>query len=81
MNIIETIPVATGHILVVQGEHGPLECLSLGDYGRDHNVKADFLGLDKDLGDVGHAKMLPLEQKWVITIPTQYGCSMGDLTF
>jgi 23S rRNA (adenine2503-C2)-methyltransferase len=77
MQITNHIKVPTGDILVVTGEHGPLECLSLGDYGRNHNVKADFLGLTKDIGEVVHTKLLPLEEKWVITISTQYGCSMG----
>jgi len=76
---MEALRVATGHILVMEGKYGKLECLSLGDYGRQHNVKADFLGKDyqRDLAQVEHAVMLPLEDKWVITISTQYGCSMG----
>jgi 23S rRNA (adenine2503-C2)-methyltransferase len=77
MKTIRTVEVATGHILVVKGQHGALECLSLGDYGRQHNVKADFLGLTSDIGEVEHAPILPLSDKWVITISSQYGCSMG----
>lgn len=77
MEIIRRVQVPTGDILVVQGSAGKLECLSLGDYGQSHNVKADFLGLDRDLGHVGHTTLLPLETKWVITVSTQYGCSMG----
>jgi 23S rRNA (adenine2503-C2)-methyltransferase len=68
--------VPTGHILVVEGERGQLECLSLGDYGQENNIKAAFLGLNRDIGEVKHQQMLPLEKKWVITISTQYGCSM-----
>lgn len=68
MKVIRQLEVPTGTILVVQSSRGLLECLSLGDYGRAHNVKADFLG---------HTKLLPLEEKWVITISSQYGCSMG----
>jgi 23S rRNA (adenine2503-C2)-methyltransferase len=77
MKILERFPVPTGDILVVQGDRGKLEMLSLGDYGKDVNIKADFMGLDRDPGKVVHGKMLPLEEKWVITISTQYGCSMG----
>lgn len=71
------LSVPTGHILILSGERGKLECLSLGDYGKDVNIKASFLGLDRDLGAVKHQSMLPLEEKWVITVSTQYGCSMG----
>jgi hypothetical protein len=46
MKIIRNIEVPTGNILVVDGEKGQLECLSLGDYGKDTNIVADFLGLD-----------------------------------
>jgi len=75
--IKEVIEVPTGHILIIQGEHGLLECLSLSDYGKEKNVKASFLGLENDINGVIHGEMLPLEDKWVITISSQYGCSMG----
>ena len=77
MKILKNRKVPTGNILVVQGEHGPLECLSVGDYGKEKNLKADFLGLDKEIEGVPHGELLPLEDKWVITISSQYGCSMG----
>jgi len=51
--------------------------LSIGDYGKEANLKCDALGLTRDIENVEHTKMLPLEEKWVITISTQYGCSMG----
>lgn len=77
---METYDVPTGHICIIEGEHGPLEFLSLGDYGKDVNLKADFLGLKKEISGVDHQQMMPLEKKWVITISSQYGCSM-DCTF
>jgi len=77
MKIIRQITVPTGDILVVSGAKGQLEMLSIGDYGKDVNIKADFLGLSRDLDQVRHTALLPLEEKWVITISTQYGCSMG----
>lgn len=76
MKTNRVLEVPTGHILIVEGERGQLECLSIGDYGQAANIKADFLGLKECLGTVKHQKMLPLEEKWVITISTQYGCSM-----
>ena len=62
---------------MVEGEKGKLELLSLGDYGKDINVKCDALNLAREISQVKHTRLLPLEEKWVITISTQYGCSMG----
>lgn len=74
MNILKRISVPTGDILIVKGSKGELEMLSIGDYGKDVNLKADFMGLNREPDPVKHTKMLPLEEKWVITISTQYGC-------
>ncbi len=75
MEIVKNIKVPTGNILIVNGQKGKLECLSIGDYGQDANVKAQFLGLNKDIEGVPNGKCMPLEDKWVVTISTQYGCS------
>jgi len=77
MKILQNMQVPTGNILIVEGENGKLECLSLGDYGKEKNLKADFLGLSKEINGVPHGELLSLQDKWVITISTQYGCSMG----
>jgi 23S rRNA (adenine2503-C2)-methyltransferase len=77
MEITKNIQVPTGNILIVNGELGPLEMLSLGDYGKNVNVKCDAMGLSRELNQVQHTKLLPLEEKWVITISTQYGCKIG----
>ena len=77
MKILRNIEVPTGNILIVSGDKGKLEMLSLGDYGKQVNVKADFLGLTREPERVVHTDMLSLEEKWVITISPQYGCSMG----
>ncbi len=77
MKILQSIKVPTGDILIVHGDKGPLEMLSLGDYGKEVNIKCDALGLSREPSPVKHTKMLPLEQKWVITISTQYGCHMN----
>lgn len=77
MNTIKNIEVPTGNIMIVKGEKGKLECLSIGDYGRDANVKAQFLGLNKDIEGVPNGKCMPLKEKWVVTISTQYGCNSG----
>lgn len=76
MKILETFQVPTGNIFIVEGEKGKLEMLSIGDYGKEVNIKCDALGLTRDITSVKHSKLLPLEEKWVITVSTQYGCSM-----
>jgi 23S rRNA (adenine2503-C2)-methyltransferase len=77
MKILRNLQVPTGNILVVQGERGKLEMLSLGDYGKDVNLKSDALGLTREIEKVQHSALLPLTEKWVLTLSTQYGCSMG----
>lgn len=72
------ISVPTGHIGIMKGSEGKmLEFVSLGDYGAENNLKADFLGHTKPINGVTADKIKPLSEKWVITISTQYGCSMG----
>lgn len=75
--ITRNIQVPTGNICIMQGEKGLLEFLSIGDYGKDSNIKADFLGITRELNGVPNGKIMPLSEKWVITLSTQYGCSMG----
>jgi 23S rRNA (adenine2503-C2)-methyltransferase len=77
MRTLKNIKVPTGNILIVEGDNGQLEMLSLGDYGKDVNIKCDAMGLNREPEQVRHTSLLPLEKKWVITISTQYGCSMG----
>lgn len=69
MEILRNIPVPTGNILITKASNGKLECLSLGDYGKDINLNPDC--------PVKHTDLLPLEEKWVVTVSTQYGCSVG----
>ena len=75
--ITKNIKVPTGNICVMQGEKGLIEFLSIGDYGKNLNIKADFLGITRELNGVPNGEIMPLSEKWVITISTQYGCSMG----
>jgi len=77
MKTIKQVKVPTGDILIVQGALGKLEMLSIGDYGKDVNLKCDAMGLTRPIEQVKHTELLPLSEKWVITISTQYGCSMG----
>jgi len=75
--IKENIKVPTGNICIMQGNKGKIEFVSLQDYGKAKNIKANFLGYVKEINQVPHGELLPLEEKWVITISTQYGCSMN----
>ncbi len=77
MKIVRRLNVPTGDILVVEGSNGLLEMISVGDYGKETNLKCDAMGLNRIPKQVSHTEMLPLETKWVITISTQYGCSMN----
>ncbi len=77
MKVLRNIKVPTGNIMIVEGDKGNLECLSIGDYGKETNLKAEFLGLNRAIEKVEHQEMMPLEEKWVVTISTQYGCSMN----
>lgn len=77
MKIKTNIKTPTGNILIVKGELGDLEMLSLGDYGKEINIKSDVLNLSRIPDKVKHTNILPLEEKWVITVSTQYGCDMG----
>lgn len=70
MRIIKT---HTGKIYVDQERK--LEFLTVGDYGKENNIKADFLGLRKEIYGVKH-RNVDLTKKWVATISTQKGCPM-----
>jgi 23S rRNA (adenine2503-C2)-methyltransferase len=76
MTIVQKYPLPTGYLFVGNYEKGQLETLSIGDYGKHHNVKADFLGYTRELNGVENTHCMPLSEKWVITLSTQYGCRM-----
>lgn len=61
-----TIP--TGYLFTTECEHGLLETLSIGDYGKSKNVKADFLGFTNLIEGVPNCHCMPLSEKWVITV-------------
>lgn len=71
MDIIKT---HTGKIYVDREKK--LEFLTVGDYGKEDNIKAAFLGLHKEIHGVKHHDV-DLSEKWVATISTQKGCHMS----
>lgn len=52
-----------------------LEYLYVGDYGQENNIKAEFLGYNKEINSVPHHDV-DLGYKLVVTISTQKGCPM-----
>lgn len=53
-----------------------IEYLYVGDYGKENNIKADFLGFNKEINAVPHHEV-DLKDKMVVTISTQKGCPMN----
>lgn len=47
MKVTRKVIVPTGEIYVAQGDKGLIEFLTVGDYGKDANIKADFLGITR----------------------------------
>ena len=64
MNIINT---HTGKIYVDTDRQ--LEFLTVGDYGKENNIKADFLGLTKEINGVANTDV-DLTDKWVVVLLT-----------
>ena len=71
---MKTILTHTGKIYV-DTEH-KLEFLTVGDYGKENNIKANFLGLTKEINGVANTEV-NLSKKQVATISTQKGCPMN----
>lgn len=76
MSIDKKIPIPTGYLFTGDYSKGKLETLSIGDYGKNINIKADFLGYTDEIHGVPNTDCMPLSEKWVITLSTQYGCPM-----
>ena len=71
--MLEVVRTHTGKIYVDREKR--LEFLTVGDYGKANNIKADFLGLTREINGVRH-RDVDLADKWVATISTQKGCPM-----
>lgn len=53
-----------------------LEYLYVGDYGKENNIKASFLGYDKRIDEVKHHDV-DMTDKLVVTVSSQKGCPMN----
>jgi len=72
---MNAVKIPTGYLFTIQGERGhQLEALSIGDYGKRYNIKADFLGFTSEIVGVPNGPTAQLSEKWVATLSTQYGC-------
>jgi len=69
--MLEVVNTHTGKIYVDRERR--LEFLTVGDYGKENNIKANFLGLTKEIHGVANTAV-DLSKKWVATISTQRGC-------
>lgn len=62
--------------IIVSDDELKLEYLYVGDYGKENNIKADFLGYTKRIERVEH-KDVDLTDKLVVTVSSQKGCPMN----
>ena len=58
----------TGNI--ISDEELGLEYLFVGDYGKENNIKASFMGYDKRIEKVEH-RQVALEDKLVVTVSSK----------
>lgn len=59
--------------IIVSDTDMNLEFLYVGDYGKENNIKADFLGYTKKIEKVEH-RPVDITDKLVVTVSTQKGC-------
>lgn len=64
----------TGNI--ISDEELGLEYLYVGDYGKENNIKASFLGYNNRIDKVEH-KPVDINEKLVVTVSSQKGCPMS----
>lgn len=61
--------------MIVSDDELKLEYLYVGDYGKENNIKADFLGYTKRIEKVEH-RDVDITDKLVVTVSSQKGCPM-----
>lgn len=71
--MIKKIVTRTG--CIIYDTEKVLEYLYVSDYGKQYNIKADFLGYTKKIHGVEHRET-DMSEKLVVTISTQRGCPM-----
>lgn len=69
--------ITTTHTgIIVSDTDLKLEYLYVGDYGKENNIKADFLGYTDRIEKVEH-KDVDITDKLVVTVSSQKGCPMA----
>jgi len=63
---MKKIKIPTGYIII----DNDVETLSIGDYGKSKNIKAQFLGFNDDINGVSNGLVKSLTEKWVMTLST-----------
>jgi 23S rRNA (adenine2503-C2)-methyltransferase len=74
LNMRKIVQTNTGKI--ISDTELKLEYLYVGDYGKENNIKADFLGYTKRIEKVTH-KPVDITDKLVVTVSSQKGCPMN----
>ena len=59
MKLLSKMNVPTGEIYTALGDRGVLEFLTVGDYGKSANIKADFMGITRELNGVPNGDVMP----------------------
>ena len=62
--------------IIVSDDDLKIEYLYVGDYGKENNIKANFLGYTKRIDKVEH-KDVDIKDKLVVTVSSQKGCPMA----
>lgn len=62
--------------MIISDDELKLEYLYVGDYGKENNIKADFLGYTKRIEKVEH-RDVDITDKLVVTVSSQKGCPMA----
>ena len=62
----EVFTIPTGYLFVDEYSKGKLETLSIGDYGKSHNIKADFLGFSDEISGVPNTHCMPLVMEFKV---------------
>lgn len=61
--IKQKFPLPTGYLFTGEYGRGQLETLSIGDYGKAYNIKADFLGFEDEIHGVLIRWLVPVADR------------------
>ncbi len=73
----KTRPASTGYVVESRLSKGRLEIFSGREYEKRTRIKAGFLGFDDEIPSLPSGKPLPVSERWVTVLSSQYGCSIS----